>query len=261
MNKVKYFFIIGFFLFSYGCEKSTIVSIPVPYEEDVVVESQLIAGQTFQGVRITRTVPVSENFDINKAEVKDAVVYLKVNDLQVIPLHFTSDGIYLPTVSMNIYWANKFELFGEVDGKSFYSQTTVPQMPVEVSSDYNSTGNYMEATVQSKPGVVYGGIWSIDRLTETSANDFYSIVSPKDNQTIISTRSTILPKEYQSSEYEGRRFIQVYAFDKQFEDFFNSKDNNQPVSNYFAQGGGSIAWNVYGDHIIGLFIGIAKSRY
>ncbi len=260
MNKLKYLCVISFFLFAYGCEKSSIVSIPVPYEEDVVVESQLIAGQNFQGVRITRTVPVNEIFDINKSEVKNAVVYLKVNDVKVIPLHLISYGIYLPTANLHVDYGSKYELFGKVEGNSFYSQTIIPQKPVEVSSDYNSTGNYMESTVRSNPGEVYGGIWSIDRLTKTSATDFYSIVSPSDNQAIISTRSTTLPQEYRSADYEGRRFIQVYAFDKQFKDFFNSKDNNQPFSNYFAQGGGSIAWNVYGDHVIGLFIGIAKSR-
>ena len=261
MNGLNYFFVIGFFLFSYGCEKSSIVSIPVPYEDDVVVECQLIAGQNFQGVRITRTIPVNETFDIDKAAIKDVVVYLKVNNVQVIPLHYISKGIYLPDAGFLVKYGSKFELFGLVDGKSFYSQTIIPQMPVEVSSNYNSAGNFMEAAVQSLPGEVYGGIWSIDRLANTSASDFYSIISPNNNQTIVSTRSTALPQQYRSTSYEGRRFIQVYAFDKQFKDFFNSKDSNQPVSNYFAQGGGSIAWNVYGEHVIGLFIGIAKSHF
>ena len=86
------------------------------------------------------------------------------------------------------------------------------------------------------------------------------MVSQTNDDPDVLARTTVMPEKYSSPIYNERRFIQVYAFDKQFKPFFNSKDNNQPVGNYFIQGGGSIAWNVYGDHVIGLFIGIAISH-
>jgi hypothetical protein len=50
----------------------------------------------------------------------------------------------------------------------------------------------------------------------------------------------------------------VYAFDSAYREYFNTKENNQPIQDSFAQGGGLINWNVQGNNTIGLFIGIAK---
>ena len=260
MKKLYYITVILISVIFFGCEKSNIVEIPLPFEEDVVVQGRLITGQTFQGIRITKTIPVNETYDITKAEIKDAFVYLKINDVRVIPLHYTSDGIYMPVSNFYLSAGSTYELFGQANGRSFYSKTIIPQNVIVINSDYNSEGNYMEANVQVNPGEVYGGIWIIDRSAATSAVDFYSIVSQTNDDPDVLARTTVMPEKYSSPIYNERRFIQVYAFDKQFKPFFNSKDNNQPVGNYFIQGGGSIAWNVYGDHVIGLFIGIAISH-
>lgn len=243
-----------------GCENSDIVEISLPYEENVVVQAQLVAGEIFQGVRITKTLPANETYTISKAEVKNAYVYLKINNIHIIGLHYTTEGIYLPADTLLVKTRDKIEIFGKVDDTPFYSQTYVPSNPTIINSGYVSNGSYMEATVQAQANEVYGGLWVIDRYTNTSAEDFYSITSPENNNTTLKVRTAELPEIYRSSVYSGRRFIQIYSFDPQFKEFFNSKNNNQPISNYFIEGGGSISWNVYGDHTIGLFIGMAKSH-
>lgn len=260
MNKIKYIFPFFLLLFLFGCEKSSIVDIPLPYEEDVVVQGQLVADTLFQGVKITKTIPVNETYDINKAQIKNAFVYLRINGVQIVPLHYVSDGIYMPVNTLYVMSGNTFEVFGRANGTEFYGRTIIPDKPVIVSSEYNQSGKYMEATVKVNAGEVYGSVWSIGRSGQTTGNDFYSIISPDNNAANITTRTSVLPDIYQSSFYDDRRYIQVFAFDKQYQAFFTSKGNNQPVSNYFIQGGGSVAWNVYGDHVIGLFIGVTKSN-
>ena len=56
-------------------------------------------------------------------------------------------------------------------------------------------------------------------------------------------------------------YAQVYSFDVQYLNYFKSKNNNQPSDNVFAQGGDQIAWNVIGDHVIGLFMGDAAVKF
>jgi len=260
MNRTIKIILAGLLLIFFGCENSKIVDVPLQFEENVVVQGELYADTLFPGIRITKTIPINETFDIDSAQIKDAYVYLKINGVKIVPLHFTKKGIYKPAANFFVRSGEVYELDGEADGKIFYSQTIIPQKPVITNRDYNSSGKFMEATTQANPDEVYGAIWNIDKIDTLSANDFYSIVAVDNNASVI-TRTTTLPDIYRSSYYDGRRFIQVFSFDKQFKSFFNSKDNNQPVSNYFIQGGGSIAWNVYGDHVIGLFIGIAKSSF
>lgn len=243
-----------------GCENSDVIEISIPFEENIVIQAQFVGDEVFQGLRITRTLPVNETYSINKAEVKDAFAYLLINDKQVVPLHYKSDGIYLPIKNLIVKNGDKVELWGNIDKTSFFSQTFVPKSPVILNSNYSSSGKYMEATIQAQPDEVYGAIWSIDRQNELSAEDFYSLSSSDAFPANINVRTTVLPEIYQSPSYNGRRFVQVFSFDKQFKAFFNSKNNNQPINHYFIEGGGSISWNVQGNHVIGLFIGMAKNH-
>ncbi len=261
---MKKIFILIFFLIVglAGCENTDTVEIPLPYQEDVVIQGQLVAGETFKGIRITKTLNINETYDIKKAEIKNAFAYLKINDVQIIPLHYTSDGMYLPIDTLFITNGDKFELYGEASGNKFYSETLIPHLPVVKSSNYNSSEYYLEASVQSYPNETYGSLWIIDKDLSKSATDFFSITNSEDLtiNPISTTRTQYIPERYRSLIYDGRRYIQVYAFDKQFKSFFNSKDSNRPAESYFQEGGGAIAWNVFGDHVIGLFIGIAKSH-
>jgi hypothetical protein len=52
--------------------------------------------------------------------------------------------------------------------------------------------------------------------------------------------------------------IQVFALDKSFKDYFRTRNSSQQLNDPFIQGtGGAVEWNVQGDKVIGLFIGVA----
>jgi hypothetical protein len=53
--------------------------------------------------------------------------------------------------------------------------------------------------------------------------------------------------------------IEVCAFDKAYMTYYLTCSNQNVVNNPFTQGGEEIAWNVYGDDAIGLFIGMGKN--
>lgn len=249
--------IITGFLFS-ACENSTDVNTALPYEEYKVINAQLTAFEIFQGVTITHTLPLDVPYDITKAEIKDAVIYILENGVRVIPLHYTSNGLYKPLGDITIKARMQYELFASINNKSIYSKTIVPDQP-DVAEVANVDNSYLTALVAAKQGEAYGAAWIITTGGNSlMADDFFSIETTDHYPSNVSVRSQDIPAPYNTATYSDKMFIQVYAFDRPYKDYFNTKTNSDPINNTFTSGGGSVAWNVYGDHVIGLFIGLAK---
>ena len=113
------------------------------------------------GVSITKTLPPGIEYNILNAELKDVTAYLKIDDIKIIPLHYTSNGLYKPLYELQIKSGSKYELFGERGDQRFYASTVVPFAPVVVSSSYNVHTYSIDAKVSSKPTEVYGAVWVI----------------------------------------------------------------------------------------------------
>ena len=226
-------------LFS-SCENSTDVSIDLPYQEYTVIDAQLIAYQVFEGVTITHTLPVGVQYNIQEAEIKDAIAYMVENGVRIIPLHYTSNGIYKPESDITIKAHSRYELYVTLDDKSIYSQTVVPDIP-EIVSVLDIDNNYLSAEVQAKPDEGYGAAWIISESGNSSvkANDFFSIEIPDHYPSDVTVRTQDIPPPYNNPSYSGNLYIQVYAFDKAYRDYFITKTNSNPVNNTFTSGGGS----------------------
>jgi hypothetical protein len=112
---------------------------------------------------------------------------------------------------------------------------------------------------------VYGSRWlvysAVAKETIAVADEFSSIVEPSELNTSgsLTIRTSKIPQLYLSSDYSGMICIEVCAFDKAYMNYYVTRSNQNVVNNPFTQGGEEIAWNVYGDDAIGLFIGIGKS--
>ncbi|HKI77339.1 MAG TPA: hypothetical protein VKA26_02240 [Ignavibacteriaceae bacterium] len=258
MRDIKYtlkIFIIIAILVS-GCDKITQVNPNLDYKEYIVVRSELRSGESFSGVSFTKTLPVDEQYSISKAELKNVEGYIKVNGIQIVPLHYTMNGIYMPIDRLPIKPDTTYELFAKIGNTSIYSITRIPERPKILSSNYyNNT--YLEATVEAKSNEVYGAAWSI--LNDATAPDFQEIVRSEtpDFNSVITVRTQDLPDQYKSSSYTNRRYIKVFAFDVPYQNYFKTRNNNQPLNDAFSQGGDQVIWNVQGENVIGMFIGIA----
>lgn len=259
---VRYITLLAVFslLFS-ACENSTEVDGVPPYQEYIVVNAQLPAYKIFDGVRITHTLPLGVQYDIEKAEIKDAVAYMLENGTRVIPLHYTSEGTYLPGMNINIQAGYTYELFAEVDNKQIYSKTIIPDAP-HIISVTNVEYQYLNADVEGRPGEAYGAAWSVSAGINNTvrADDFFSIVSPDAYPGDVAVRTQDIPYPYNTPAYSDRVFIQVFAFDQAYKNYFITRKNSDPVSNTFTSGGGPVAWNVAGENVIGLFIGMNEGN-
>ena len=260
MRKIIYIqLLITSLLFS-ACETSTDVDSGVPYKEYTVINAQLSAYKVFNGVYITHTLPLDVSYDIKKAEITNAIAYILEAGTRVIPLHYFSDGLYKPIKTVAILPETQYELFVSINNKTIYSKTLVPDVP-NVVNVTNVQNNYLSARVTAKSGEAYGAAWIVSGgggQTAEKADDFFSVETSDHYPSDVLVRTQNIPPPYNTSTYSDRFFIQVYAFDKAYKDYFLTKTNSNQIDNTFTSGGGPVVWNVYGEDVIGLFIGMTE---
>jgi len=240
-----------------GCESEEIVNVDLVYEEYTVVQAELIPGKHFPGVRFTRTLPLGVPYNIKDAEIKNITAYLRLNGVQVIPINYTDDGLYKPLYNFYINEGDTYELFAEQDDKFIYSITKIPLKPEVNSPNYDRNDYHLYADVNVKSNEVYAALWIVTTGNAIQAEDFFSVSSSGSQNSIVRVRTSPLPEEYVSGIYLGNRMIQVYALDKSYKDYFYTRNSGQQLNDPFIQGtGGVVEWNVKGDKVIGLFIGV-----
>jgi Domain of unknown function (DUF4249) len=250
-----------------GCDNVSVVNPELNYTQYIVVRAELVAGEDFTGVKLTRTQPLDQHYDSSAAAVTSNVTaYMKINGVQVIPLHHAGNGIYLAGDGFHIQAGNTYELFAEVGDTAIYSKTTVPQKPVVTSTQFLND-SYFQANVETQPDAVYGAAWEVYNSSTqdliASATDFHQIVQNTNiyNKAAIPVNTTALPDEYKSGNYANLWYVRVYAYDPAYLNYFQTRNNNQPVNDVFSQGGDQIIWNVSGNNVIGMFIGEAIGDY
>ena len=245
-----------------ACESEEIISPDMGYEELLVIQCELNAYNDFPGVRVTKTIPVGVPFSIEQAEITDATLYLKINGVQIIPLHYTSQGLYKPLYNFTIDIDDTYELFGERNEQTFYARTIIPKKPIVISASYNYIDKYAEATVECFNDEAYSALWVVSTGRFVTAENFYSVSSPVDSdEGEVKVRTSSYPANYQTAAYNNRRYIQVFAFDSSFEDYFRTSEIGGSIDNPYVQGSGNTIWNVKGTKVIGMFIGVSKSEY
>jgi len=257
MKKNIYILLI-LYIVTTACENEQIVDVDVVHDEFTVVQSELRSNSFFRGVRFTKTLPIGVPYDIKSAELKNITAYLRIDSVQIVPLHYTSDGIYDPLYNFYVSSGTVFELFAEREGTFIYAKTVIPEKPTVISTGYSS-GNYLHASVRTHRDEVYAALWAISGTPFIKADDYYSVSVPTefDPVSMVDVRTSPLPEDFQSPNYNNSRYIQVVSFDKSFKNYFQSRTSGQGINDPFVQGGGTVEWNVQGDKVIGMFIGIS----
>ncbi|MEE9431212.1 MAG: DUF4249 family protein [Melioribacteraceae bacterium] len=260
MKKLQIIFILLFSLAA--CEQVDIVEIDQEHFSSIVIKAKLISEQIFDGVSITRTQPLSQPYEIKSAEIINATVYIKINEAQVIPLYYKADGKYLPKHELTIKANNIYELFAKIDGNIYYSITNIPRAP-QIGKITLVDKKYMNIEINILPNTAYGAIWQINSNSAiTNSDDFYSITSSeKEKRNTITIRTQDIPTEFFDNNLGDQIYGKVFSFDQAFHKYFLTKGKNKLIGNTFVQSGGNVEWNVQGENVIGLFIGMAESKF
>lgn len=240
-----------------SCLSTEVVEVEMPYEEYVVVQGTLKKDSLFSGVRFTKTLSLNEPYDINNAELINVTAYLLIDETVTIPLHYTENGLYLPLYPHTVKGGSSYELFAQESETKIYSRTYVPDSIIVNKSKLTREGN-VRSEVEAKSNCVYGSIWEIFNSYPTvSASEFFSIGPNEDNNNkFVDVLTTQVPDEYLDFNIS----VRVYAFDKFYRAYFQSKGNN--LSDSLFSNVTSPNWNINSSTptVIGLFIGMDKSK-
>jgi hypothetical protein len=259
-NHLKILIIVPILILG-GCETEEILNPDVVHDEHTVVQAEIIPDKLFPGVKFTKTLPLGIPYSIEQAELKNVKAYLILNGIKTIPLHYVAEGIYKPRYEFYVEEGDEYELFALADEKYIYCRTIIPYNPEVTNTTYNRLDFYMDADVISKSDEVYGAIWIMPGNPPAIANDYFSISSPTSvPNSRAMVRTSPIPEKYRTPAYNGQRYIQVFAFDKTFNKYFNSRTSGHEIGDPFIQGGGSIEWNVQGEKVIGMFIGVTPGN-
>jgi hypothetical protein len=258
---IKYIFLLLLINLA-ACENEHVVEVGSTYIEYTVVQSELRTDEYFPGVRFTKTLPLGISYDINKAEIKNITAYLRINNAQIVPIYYTHDGLYKSIYQWRIKEGDTYELLAKRNETFIYGKTYIPQTPTVTQANLNLNSHSLEGDVLSFENEVYAAIWKISTNIEIRAEDFFSVSVPEviNPNSTVPVRTSSIPEIYMDPVYNESRYIQVYSFDKAFKAYFNSRTSGQGIDDPFIQGGGSIEWNVKGDKVIGMFIGVGKGE-
>ena len=258
-NKINTLCSIIFGLILISCESEEIISPDTGFVEYTVVQAEIQPDKYFPAVRFTKTLPLGIPFDIKQAELKDVTAYIVKNEIQIIPLIYSGDGLYKPRYEFIVNEGETYELFANYNSKFIYGKTIIPYRPVVTSVNYIANGHYFEANTVSETNTVYAALWIVLTTPPVEAEDFFSVSTPpENNHNDISVRTATIPEKYRSLAYAGQRYIQVFAFDQSYRKYFYSRTSGQLVNNPYVQGGSPIEWNMQGEKVIGMFIGVTR---
>lgn len=102
------------------------------YEEFHVVESYLVAGAELPPVRLTRTLPLEEEYSLGKAAVRDAHIEIQLlapsgEPEEVYPYHYEGRTSYQPGTSRTVLPERRYRLVVHLqNGDTLRAETLVP---------------------------------------------------------------------------------------------------------------------------------------
>ncbi|MBU1100858.1 MAG: DUF4249 family protein [Bacteroidetes bacterium] len=260
MKLRKLFYLINILVLGLiiGCQDTKIIEVDLPYTEFTVVYGNMQADTSFEEVWITRTLPLNQTFNIEDASIPNAIAYFVLDGMNVIPLRFSGAGKYKPFNSIYPEAGQTYELFIEIDGNRFYAESKVPEPPT--AGRVELIDNYISLDVNTRANESYGALWVyIDGRYITQADEIHSLIESPGDGSVVTVRTKIIPDDVMDSNSSDNLYIYLYAFDKDFARYFNSKAKNSSVDNALTQGGSPIFTNVSGENVIGAFTASAKS--
>jgi hypothetical protein len=253
---IKITFILILIIIS-GCENEELLSPQINYEEYIVVQAEIQANKYFPAVRFTKTLPLGVPYKIENAELKNITAYIKRNGVQIIPLIYTTKGLYKPLDDLFVVEGETYELYAMRDDTYIYSITRIPYKPEITNTYYSSSEHTLNAEVNSKEGEVYAALWAVTALPPAAADDYYAVTSAVPGYSVAVSTSP-LPETFRGNNYANMRYIQVNSFDQAFKEYFYSRTSGGEINDPYVQGGGKVTWNVKGEKVIGMFIGVTR---
>lgn len=260
MKKIYFYLILllGFGLSS--CEEE-VTGITLPYREQLVIRAVLQAGDRITNIRVEKTIPPLENYTVEKALVKDAV--LIIDDGEHLDTLTYKDGYY--NSKLTAQPGKLYKLYAYWKHHKAYGETIVPEevsfdeVFVEFKKDTTLFEGYYTATVYTyitpNEKYVYTAGTSFDNIIYGNYDEIFTYSRRtsdnklKINFTFTGGNDTIEVKK----QLNNYKFV-IINYDKQYYDYFITRYNGNSDDDIFGNVGANVRWNISGDGI-GMFIG------
>ncbi len=260
MKKIYLFLILltGFGLSS--CEEE-ITGVTLPYREQLVIRAVLQAGEKIGNIRVERTIPPLENYTVEKALVKDAV--LIIDDSEQLDTLTYKNGYY--NSKLTAQSGKLYKLYAIWKNHRAYGETIVPEQAsfdeifIEFTKDTTIYENYYKATVYTNitpnANYVYTAGISFDNIIYGNYDEIFTYSQRASNNRLricftYTGGDDTLEVKKQLNNY---KFV-ILSYDKQYYDYFITRYNGNSDDDIFGNVGANVRWNIRGDGI-GMFIG------
>lgn len=260
MKKIYFFLILLMGLGLSSCEEE-VTGITLPYREQLVIRAVLEAGEKIGNIRVERTIPPLENYTVEKALVKDAV--LIIDDGEQLDTLTYKNGYY--NSKLTAQSGKLYKLYAIWKNLKAYGETIVPeqvgfdevfvefQKEATIFEDYYRASVYTYITPVEK--YVYTAGISFDNIIYGNYDEIftYSRRTPDNRLKIIFTYIGGNDSLQVKKELNNYKFV-ILSYDKQYYDYFITRNNGNSDDDIFGNTGSNVRWNIRGDGI-GMFIG------
>jgi hypothetical protein len=261
----------------------------LPYEEKIVIRGVLKPGKPVQyedAIQISRTLPPLEAFTAEKAVLRDAEAVITSDGNQyILDFHPTAvSGGYYENNELIIEAGKTYTLTVKWRGKTAFATTYVPEEPVyqELKLDYEKRKYYpnnvptvfdypiVKTLITPRPNECYSITANLVEKRDTisggtNIGQFEEVCRSEETNSagFVPVRTDVPASTYGRSGGEpllrqgDSVFVQVFAFDKAFYDYFLTRGNNN--NDGFFSNPSNVQWNVKGDGI-GMFIGLTGTK-
>jgi len=270
--KIIYSVIFALMLIMCSSCEQIVSDVSLPYKEQLVIRAIIQPGLHLQDFTLTRTLHPLDDYNKEKALVKDAAITISdgTNNytLTYDGKNYVNDQILFEagkTYSMTAQWKNL----------KATSKTTIPQTieieEITYEKQINNYGYYIDTSYviygifTPQPGVVYKTAyhelerpkylrysWEIYTYNNRNAQG-------KVKAYIVSIGAGDKDDTY-IQNYIRQLAIHLFAYDEPFLNYHNTRHHGESDIGFFGSEGLNILWNIEGDGI-GLFIGMNHTIY
>ncbi len=250
--------IIGFGLSS--CEEE-VTGVTLPYREQLVIRAVLQAGEKIKDIRVERTIPPLENYTVEKALVKDAV--LIIDDGEQSDTLTYKNGYYHSKLTAQA--GKQYKLFAHWKQHKAYGQTIIPEPANfdEVFIDFRKDSTYFEnyyfasvyTYITPNENYVYTAGAANENIIYGNYEEIFTFLKrTPDNKLKIYFTYTGGNDTLQIKKGLNNYKFVIMSYDKQYYDYFITRYNGNSDDDIFGNVGSNVRWNIKGDGI-GMFIG------
>lgn len=256
-----------------SCE-TTIENQDIPYKEQLVIKCILKAGEKLSHVEITKTLPPLEEYDYEKAKVKNASAAIYHEGEEYL-LHYDPNNETYYNYDLIPEIGGKYKLVVNWNGHRAEGETYIPE-PVEIKSFYveivEETDDYW---YEFNEGILYAVFYPNEKsayagyilMGDNDKNKYYTDYSYKTRDT---SKSGVIELPVSDFYYyddqdtnelkkslEGR-IACVECYDEDFHDYFLTRYEGGSENAIFSTSGINVKGNIKGG--IGVFFGVSTAK-